>query len=115
VRKDVIFKSIASCTTPAFIIQPVDPNQASSAQETAAFTLHNASSSLHSGQVPKVKVEALKYRNRKITRTSGLELFQVDLQELARHLRNKCQSSVTINEIAQSAKSGGGNAGPMKG
>ena len=79
VRKDVIFKSIPSCTVPAFVIQPVDPNQALSAQEASAFTLHHAASSLHNGKVPSVKVEALKYRNRKITRVSGLELFQVDL------------------------------------
>ena len=28
VRKDVIFKSMSSCTNPAFVISEVDPNQA---------------------------------------------------------------------------------------
>ena len=38
---------------------------------------------------------------------SGLELYQIDLQELARYLRNKCQASVTIHEITPSAKQQG--------
>ena len=41
-----------------------------------------------------------------MTRCSGLELHQVDLQEFARYLRNKCQASVTINEMVVSQKSG---------
>ena len=28
IRKDAIFKSINNCTHPAFVISPVDPNQA---------------------------------------------------------------------------------------
>ena len=99
VRKDAIFKSIGNCTNPAYVISPVDPNQTQSAQEASSFTLHKATSTFHAGQIPKVKVEALKYRNRKVTRISGLELHQVDLQEFSRHLRNKCQSAVTINEL----------------
>ena len=60
-----------------------------------------------------VKLEALKYRNKKITRISGLELYQVDLQELARFLRNKCQASVTMHEIPPNSKSG--VVSPVKG
>lgn len=101
-RKDAIFKSVTACSNPAYIVSPVDPNQAQSAEEASTFTLHQASSTFNSGPVPKVRIEALKFRNRKVTRTSGLELHQVDLQEFARHLRNKCQSAVTINEIASS-------------
>ena len=78
IRKDVIFKSINSCTNAAYVISPVDPN-AQSAEAAATFTLHQASSTFQPGVVPKVKVEALKFRNRKVTRTSGLELHQVDL------------------------------------
>ena len=74
VRKDAIFKSISNCTNPGYVISPVDPNQAQGAQEASSFTLHQASSSFHSGNIPKVKIEALKYRNRKVTRISGLEL-----------------------------------------
>jgi len=74
VRKDAIFKSIGNSTNPAYVISQVDPNQAKSAEEAATFTLHKASNTFTSGQVPKVKVEALKFRNRKVTRTSGLEL-----------------------------------------
>ena len=33
-----------------------------------------------------------------MTHASHLELFQVDVQELARHLRNKCQASVTVGQ-----------------
>lgn len=114
VRKDAIFKSLSSCTNAAYVISPVDPNQALNAQEASSFTLHQASSSFHAGKVPTVKVEAFKYRNRKVTRTCGLELYQVDLQEFARHLRNKCQSAVTINELPPaSSKQGGGI--PVKG
>ena len=79
VRKDAIFKSINNCTNPGYVISPVDPNQVAGAQEASSFTLHQASSSFHSGNIPKVKIEALKFRNRKVTRTSGLELHQVDL------------------------------------
>ena len=108
IRKDAIFKSLTSCTNPAYVISEVDPNQAQSAQEASSFTLHQASSTFNHGQVPKVKIEALKFRNRKITRTTGLELHQIDIQEFSRHLRNKCQSAVTNSELPQSAKSGGG-------
>ena len=79
VRKDAIFKSISNCTNAAYVISQVDPNQAQSATEASTFTLHQASSSFQSGTVPKVKVDAFKYRNRKVTRMSGLELFQIDL------------------------------------
>lgn len=114
VRKDAIFKSITSCTNAAYVISTVDPNEAKSAQEAESFTLqHKASNTYHHGQVPKVKVEALKYRNKKQTRMSGLELYQVDLQEFARYLRNKCQASVTIGELVQSQKQSGSQ--PVKG
>ena len=76
IRKDAIFKSIPNCTNPAFVISPVDPNQNLQAQEAQTFTLiKQQSSTFHSGVVPKVKIEALKYRNKKITRVSGLELY----------------------------------------
>ena len=32
-----------------------------------------------------------------MTHVWGLELFQIDFAELQRHLRNKCQASVTVN------------------
>lgn len=109
-RKDAIFKCITNCSNPAFVITPVDPNSALAASEASSFTLiKQPSSTFHPGIVPKVKIEALKYRNKKITRVSGLELYQIDLQEFARYLRNKCQASVTIHEITPSQKQLGAN------
>ena len=112
IRKDAIFKSIGNCTNPAFVLSQVDPNKAVSAQDAAQFTLHQDKSTLHNGPVPKVKIEALKYRNKKVTRISALELFQIDLQEMAKYLRNKCQAATTINEVTPSQK---GHPYPVKG
>jgi len=107
IRKDAIFKSIGNCSNAAFVLTPVDPNQAVSAEEASTFTLiKTPASAFHPGKVPAVKIEALKYRNKKITRISGLEVYQIDLQEFARYLRNKCQASVTIHEITPNAKQG---------
>ena len=69
-------------------------------------TLWTAAQAEYTTKFPKVKIEASKYRNHKITQISGLELFQVDLNELKAHLRKKLYAAVTINEIATSAKSG---------
>ena len=48
--------------------------------------------------MPKAQILAEKVRNRKVTRVYGLELFQIDMTEFARYLRNKCQASVTVNQ-----------------
>ena len=60
--------------------------------------MHRGKRTAHLGEVPKIKIEALKYRNHKITRVSGLELFQIDFNEFKNYLRVKCSVSVTINE-----------------
>ena len=70
------------------------------------LTIHKGKKSAHMGEVPKVQIEALKYRNHKITRVSGLELFQIDLAEIKNYLRVKCAVSVAINESTGSLKSG---------
>ena len=101
---------------PAYIVTEVDPNQmmkeqqvssaanlsAAATQESTVgapmLTLHKGKRTTHMGDVPKVKIEALKYRNHKVTRVNGLEFFQIDLNEIKNHLRVKCSVSVTINE-----------------
>ena len=70
------------------------------------LTIHKGKKTAHMGEVPKVQIEALKYRNHKITRVSGLELFQIDLAEIKNYLRVKCAVSVAINEGTGSLKSG---------
>ena len=70
------------------------------------LTIHKGKKSAHLGEVPKVQIEALKYRNHKVTRVSGLELFQVDLAEFKHYLRVKCSASVTINDSNAALKSG---------
>ncbi len=39
IRKDAIFKSIANCSNPAYVVTPVDPNQAVDAEQASSFTL----------------------------------------------------------------------------
>ena len=55
IRKDAIFKSIGSCTNPAYVVSQIDPNQLQSAQAAASFTLQSrTSNTFHGGPVPKV-------------------------------------------------------------
>ena len=48
--------------------------------------------------MPKAYILAEKVKNKKVTHVSHLELFQVDMKELARYLRNKCAASVTVGQ-----------------
>jgi translation initiation factor 1 (eIF-1/SUI1) len=51
------------------------------------------------GSVPKVLVKAHRVQNKKQTVISGLELFQVDYDDLVPYFATKCASSATLHEI----------------
>lgn len=80
----------------------IDPNQQAKQlnKDDGKLTIHQQSVKARNGDVPKVQILAEKVRNRKVTHASHMELFQVDVQEFARHLRNKCQASVTVGQDA---------------
>ena len=86
----------------------IDPNQQAKQlnKDDGKLTIHQQSVSARTGEVLKAQILAEKVRNRKVTHVSHLELFQVDVQELARHLRNKCQASVTVGQDV--VRGGGG-------
>ena len=50
------------------------------------------------GPVPRVQVRAQRVQNKKQTVISGLELFQIDLEELVTYLSHKCAGSATLHE-----------------
>lgn len=54
------------------------------------------------GSVPKIKILADKIQNKKVTVVghfgNTLELFMVDLEELAQYLSKKCAASATVRK-----------------
>eukprot|EP00347_Sterkiella_histriomuscorum_P011099 403373759 len=61
------------------------------------------------GEIPMVKVQAKRVQNKKQTVITGLELYQIDYDELVQYLQNKCAGSVTTQETESSIASGAKN------
>jgi translation initiation factor 1 (eIF-1/SUI1) len=51
-----------------------------------------------------VQLKALRVANKKVTTITGLELFQIDYEELLPFLSHKCAGSATIFETIEGQK-----------
>ena len=51
------------------------------------------------GPVPHVEIIAQKVNNKKQTTITGLEMYQLNYDELTSYMQHKCASSVAMSEI----------------
>ena len=56
------------------------------------------------GNFPKIKLTAEKFKNRYVTRISGLEPFEIELNDLSSYYANKFACSCTVHVISSGKK-----------
>ena len=88
VKKEYIFKNLNHNLHNAYVTTLVDQDQITKDRQR-----------FFKGDVPKVDILSQKINNKKVTTLSGLEMYQIDYDELTTYLQHKCASSVTIGEI----------------
>lgn len=89
-RKDYIFKNLNGNLQDCHLITLIDESQLVSAKERQRFV---------KGPVPHVQIISQKVNNKKQTTITGLEVYQLDFDELTSYMQHKCASSVAMNEI----------------
>ena len=85
--KDIVIKSVQNHVKDSYTVTQLDEDQ-----------LIISRSKTYKGQVPKVLVKAIRVANKKATCITGLELFQIDYDELVPLISHKCAGSCTLHD-----------------
>ncbi|CDW79297.1 eukaryotic translation initiation factor 2d-like [Stylonychia lemnae] len=94
IKKDEIFKCIQDHLIECYSVTLCDNNE---------ITIRDRVK-YHKGKIPQVKVHARRVHNKKQTLITGLELYQIDYEELCTYLQNKLACSVTHQDLEQTSK-----------
>jgi translation initiation factor 1 (eIF-1/SUI1) len=87
VPKDVLLKAVGTHVKECYSVLMLDEEE-----------LVKSRMKVHKGSMPHVLVKAMKVSNKNVTTISGLELFQIDYEELVPFLAHKCAGSTTLHE-----------------
>ncbi len=85
--KDIVIKAVQNHVRDSYTVTQLDEEQ---------LIVQRAKT--YKGSVPKVLVKAIRVANKKATCINGLELFQIDYDELVPLLSHKCAGSGTLHD-----------------